>query len=250
MSFNDEFIKELIVDIPKWAEDIQDEYISDNPCYNPCEQKVGDGLRLLITAHTKSIIDAWDAFDKDSRTVRRVNSPLNRLAGMTLSYNHHLLQACNSALPRPRRAASDGRSDEATLIQREITYSNQIRNWYIAIQEEYNRKIRTYNLMLVAEIEKVKKAQLEAETIFITQRQSYIDAVKGKLASFYISDEEVECCLSIHLKDQRDVASYNYKSDTLTYFKVLNRYARENDIRVEDAKDLFLEYINNKPYTV
>lgn len=121
----------------------------------------------------------------------------------------------------PKKPTYQTKEFDANLESDEADYYNAIRDWYIEIQKEFNSQLNKYNRCS-------------------NSLTNPISALKSKLKeqSYDITDQEAEACLA-------SLDYTQYKKNTLLYMKFINRFSKDNNIRVEDAQALLREYINS-----
>jgi hypothetical protein len=159
----------------------------------------------------------WDTFkiylEKQSLEI------LNRWEHIYRTRKDFIDKYVHGQIKIPKKPTYQTKEFDAILESDEADYYNAIRDWYIEIQKEFNSQLNIYNRCSNS----------------LTNPTSVLKS-KLKEQSYDISDQEAEACVAALDYTQ-------YKKNTLLYMKFINRFSRDNNIRVEDVQDLLKEYI-------
>lgn len=162
----------------------------------------------------------WDTFkiflEKQSLDI------LNRWDHIYQIHSEFINRYVHGIIDMPKRPNYPSKEFDDILESDEVSHYVNIRNWYIEIQKEFNRQFTIHNRC-------VSSTAINP-----------ITALKSKLKeqSYDITDSEAEACLAA-------LDFTEYKKNTLLYMKFINRFSKDNNIRVEDTQDLLREYIKN-----
>jgi hypothetical protein len=207
-------LNQISIDTPKTLTEVKNEYV---------RVTMWDKFVHYLEKQSHEIVKKWDLFKNSNG-----NGPQSRHTFI----EHYVTK--NVILPK--RSIYDSKMFEELLEEDEILYYVQIRDWYIEIQKEYNKQVQIYNDIHNRE---VKDYPVQ------TQAREYIEQLQLQMAHFKTTDEEAEACLAA-LSNMCSTDMFHH--NTLLYMKLINRLAKEHEIRVVDVEALIYEYITGIKY--
>jgi hypothetical protein len=202
------------IDTPKTLSEVRNEYVRTT---------MWDTFEHYLEKQSYEIIKKWDLFKNSNGT-----GPQSRQAFIEQYVSNHVIM--------PKRPTYDSKVFEELLEQDEILYYVNIRNWYIEIQKEYNKQVQVYNEIQDREVKE-----------YPSYKPPCIERLRLQMPHFKITDEEAEACLAV-FPPSINIYNTPFRHDTLLYMKLINRFAKEHEIRVEDVEALLYEYISGVKY--
>ena len=132
------------------------------------------------------------------------------------------------------------------LFQQELKRKEQeFKQYQEALQKVMERKEQEMKMKKEAQ-RKLMEEQIKEQTRILAveehEKNSLFLSFKEKMKGF-TTDEENEALLAKYMLNRNSIRRY-FKGNTLLALQVVNRFANENKIRVEDAETVISEFAN------